>query len=353
MPEIPQFNEELKENDILTTYESNIKPYSELGKESKKEWGSWGSILVTNLDGSKERASYYTDMRVIRRLFTQPLIEHLKETGDSHQKYKLADFGGGDGVLLHHINHQLRVEPATPRVSSTLIDTDESKLDIAKQKFPELETVKASIFELPFKDDTFDLGVSRQVMQYFSGYNWNWGMFGLKGAEETVKSEQNQHKMLKEIYRVMKPDSLFELVYSGGYIDSPQNRNLSEFWNRITAARTGQNIEEVRNEREFTPGTTAELFAGEIGFDTVKAGEAGWIEWRITPESIFDRFNISPNDPKAKEIDKIFDSIVPSENYFTKSFSEDSIPLDYIEWSDQKAVRMPITKLILKKSKWR
>lgn len=341
--------------DSLGKYEQSgeIKPYSELGKESKKGWDSWGSAIITTPEGTQERTSYYSDPRIIRRLFTALLIDDLKQK-EPNQHYDLVDFGGGDGIMLHLINYQLSMEPGVSRVTPTLIDLDEKKLESAKKQFPELEVVTGSLMQLPFEDNSIDMGVSRQVLQYFSGFENRWGVYlGLTNARDNTKSDLNQLNVLKEIHRVMKPGSIFNLVYTGTFIDSPYGRNISEFWNRVTAARTGQTIEEENQEREFVPGTFIKKVAEEIGFEVVSGEEIDWIEWRFTQQALFDRFD--PKGTMSQErkdaIIRVFNEVEKPKDDQTMPFTAtgDKIELDYIDFNGQKAIKIPLTRLLLRK----
>lgn len=365
-----------EKGDSIGKYEQagEIKPYSELGKQPEKEWDSWGSVLVANPDGSKERRSYYTDPEIIRRMFSEPLIDHLRPKQPepkrglfgwrqksqpvveiSQEPQTLVDFGGGDGIMLHNINEQITAEPGFPPINPVLIDLDRKKLESAKQQFPELAVVEGSLTQLPFADNSIDLAVSRQVLQYFSGFTNVWAFVaGLAKAEP--KSELNQEVVLKEIHRVMKPVSLFDLVWTGSTVDSPEARNVSRFWNMLTVARTGQSYDEVENEREFVSGFFLTKLAAEMGFDIVKEEAIHWVEWRFTPEALFDRFDPDGKMPEEKKatIRRIFDLVVHPEDPRMgprRDFhpGDDSIELNYIDHNGQKAIELPITRLLLRK----
>lgn len=340
------------EIEAIKQYEKERKPYFELGKDKEKGWDSWGNVLVTNPDGSAERASLYTDPRITRRLFTDSIIQELKERGDVNKTYQLVDLGGGEGQMLHTINYQLRMEPNIPRVKSTLLDLDEEKLKEAREKFPDIQIQQGSVLSAPFEDDSVDFIVSRMAMQYFSGFEDEILMFaGYRSAEESAKSDESQYKLLKEAYRILKPGGQFVLVCPGYSTSTPVTRNTSEFWNRITAARTGQDYEEIAKEREFGSAGAIEMAAADVGFRAAINEGAGSIEWRITPQAVFDRFNIDPKSPEAEEVLKIFDLLQPCEDKYqqAQTASADRIEADVIEWEGKKAIRFPILKMVLKK----
>lgn len=345
-----------------------IKPYRELGDENEKGWDSWGSVVVISSDAKIERRSLYNDPEITRKLFTEPVIEHLKM--QDKQPKILVDFGGGDGVMLHNINSQLKAEAGLPSISPVLFDIDAKKLESAHKEYPELNVQEGSVFSLPFGDNSIDVGVSRLAIQYFSGFEpmkigivpvFPYILTDERQKKDSALSDKNQYRMLSEIYRVLKPGGVLITMSPGTYSSDYPGRYINEFWNRVTAARTGESVENVRKERSFTSGYDLEHAAVEAGFKDASEHPDGeqieWIEWEITPQAIFDRFGIDPNDHQTEltrqAILAVFNQIQPEEVPHRK-MSDDYIPLprDYFhEWKGQKAIKFPLQRIAFHKPK--
>ena len=305
----------------VSQYEGEThKNYSELGKESEKGWDSWGNSMVTLEDGKKEQMSFYTDERLTKRLFTEPLIPYLE---GRNGKKTVVDFGGGDGLMIEQIRRQLQ-EAHITEINPVLLDIDEKKLEKAKSDFPSIETVPANMFELPFENNSIDSGVSRMALQYFP-------------KPEQEGQEKTQLEILKEVYRVLKTKSPFVVIYPASFEDDRKATYNDSLWKLLTYHRTDKDDDlPFKNTRSFTSGKTIANYATKIGFNVKTVEQVDWIEFRYTIDAIENRFGAIPDQNKEWMEEAI-------KNPMNKKL------LDIIEWNNKKAVRLPISRLVLEK----
>lgn len=305
------------------------KEYKELGKEKEKGWDSWGNVLVEKTDGSKEWESFYSSPGITKRLFTDDL--QARFSGRKDEELKLADFGGGEGLMLSQINVQLS-EAGFKGVTPILVEADEKKVKSAQEHFPEIQGTVASIFKLPFKDNSLDAGVSKFMFQYL--------------PSPEVKDRPNQADALKEIHRVLKNGSIFTLVYPAFHStkgNESHSRALNELWRLITWHRTYDDEEEPDlKSRSFTPGEEIAKAAEQIGFNVKKGEQADWIDFRFGLDSIADRFG--EMESERQELIKVwFD---PTSHHF-RSLKRAGILAN--EDNGKAYIKLPITKLLLEK----
>jgi ubiquinone/menaquinone biosynthesis C-methylase UbiE len=341
--------ESTPEQEKISSYESlGHVPYEQLGNEQEKGWDSWGNVVVHNPDGTTERASFYNSEKVTERLFTNPIIKHLESSQKECPK-TIVDFGGAEGMMLEQIVLQLKDALPGLELRPILIDAEKSKLDTATKKHPETNPTEGCIFHLPLSDDSVDIGVSRMMIQY------------LPPASEVAEHE-TQMTALKEMYRVLKPGSMLELVWPAVYdFDSnPSGANAIDLiWSTQSWHRT-DNFEKPTGDiefpsgtweidelgrpkftdpdraRSFTPGTIMKYFAEQCGFKVQEGGEIDWIEFRFTAKAIFERFGLK-DEEKQELIDHLFESL------------RDRWGIDVSDWKGKKAVRLPISRLVLTK----
>lgn len=320
----------MNQGDRVQFYEGpGHKEYKELGKEKEKGWDSWGNILVEKPDGSKEWESFYSSPDITKKLFTNDLQAHF--SGRKDEELKFADFGGGEGLMLSQINAQLS-ETGFKGATPILVEADEKKVKSAQEHFPEIQGTVASIFKLPFKDNSLDAGVSRFMLQYL--------------PSPEVKDRPNQADALKEIHRVLKNGSIFSLVYPAFYStreNESRSRALNELWRLITYHRTNDDEEEpdLKN-RSFTLGEEIAKVAEQVGFNVKKGEQADWIDFKFGLDSIIDRFG--EMDPERQELIKVW--------FNPTSFHYRSLKRAGILASEDNGkayIKLPITKLLLEK----
>jgi len=304
-------------------------------KEEGQEWSfdNWGDCRFQIKDGTAEEGNLYTDARITQRLFTEPMLESLGDR-DKSETLNLVDFGGGAGIMLSQINQQLK-EAGFEQINPVLVDRDDKKVRAAQSEYPELHPVVGDTFHLPFPDNSIDAGVSRNVIQYFS-----------PPYEES--DGPNQLNFLKEIHRVMKPDSTFVLVWPGAHgceTREELNRAIVNdvFWADLTWQRTGDDSEDPHKtdiRRTFTVGEMMAHSAKETGFEVISGEEEDWIEFRYTEEAFMSRFG---RDTMSEEQQKAI------EERFSPLWVH-GMDLDSIDWHGKQAIRMPISRLVLRKT---
>lgn len=359
MNELGQSGQGQEESKISSYEGEQYLPYAELGKG--EDFDIFGSVVVTNEDGTKEWKSYYGNQAVTKRLFTDPILAQADIQEDS--QVVLVDFGGGDGIMLEQVNDQLSQKGFN--VEPILLDMDEKKLEQAKQNRPNIRPIVGDLAKMPLLENSVDIGISRMAMQYLPRPfdrteplpKWLPVNYAIVRKQFEKDGYINQYDVLKEMYRVMKPDHTLVLVWPGAYKyateeEKKRSDNISFFWNRITAAKElsqphGRLMDEdfVSLERWFTAGEEMAQFAQKAGFDVEDGGEVDWIEYRITAKSVQNRF-----DPKGTWSDNIRQYL--EEDFETAdSKYQRGEGLDIIKWHDKNAVRLPVSRLVLRKPK--
>lgn len=337
--------EHIPDDKKIDQYEQGHGAYEQLGTEKEKGWDSWGNVIVEEPDGEKERDSFYSSEKITQRLFTQTIEQYI-----DHQNLEtprvLADFGGAEGLLLSQVAAQLEHDIPGLQIEPVLMDADTAKLKEGKEKRPEIQPVTGSVFHIPLPDNSIDIGVSRLMIQYFPPASMKEG------------ADNNQYTALKEMYRVMKPGSVLEIVWGSVY-DFEANKLganiLDKLWSYITWHRTFDDKEKPESgkwqideegmptyegfrerARSFIPGTVLARYAEECGFQVLEGEQVDWIEFRITAEAIFSRFDLKDGE-KRELIEDLFRVL------------KTRWGLDVIEWQGQNALRIPISKVVLTK----
>jgi SAM-dependent methyltransferase len=336
--------EHIPDDKKINQYEQGHGAYEQLGVEKEKGWDSWGNVIVESSSGEKERDSFYSSEKITQRLFTQTIEQYLVNQNLEVPRV-LVDFGGAEGLLLSQVATQLENDIPGLQIKSVLIDADVSKLKDGKEKRPEIQSVAGSVFQIPLLDNSVDIGVSRLMIQYFPPASTKEGV------------ENNQFTALKEMYRVMKPGSVLEVVWASVY-DFEANglgaNILDKLWSHITWHRTFDNKEDPgwgkwkideeglpifegkERTRSLIPGTVLAEYAKKCGFQVLEGGQVDWIEFRFTAEAVFSRFGVKEEE-KKELIEEVFRVL------------KTRWGLDVIEWQGQNALRLPISKLVLTK----
>ncbi len=343
----------------VTSYEgTEHQAYSELG--GGRTFDQWGSCVVTGPGGEKKWKPYYSDPELTRRLFTNPILEQF---GGVHgKKLVAADFGGGDGTLLEQLRTQLTEAGAD--ITPVLIDVEQKgKLAVASEKHPSIELVQADLLDLPLKTSSVDIGISRHAIQYLprpidqhnATPEYQRFRRDVLGRSEAKNKGRvfDQSDFLRELYRVTKSGGTVDLVWPGAFRYSTEAERkradaISYFWNGITGSRiTGEgerfaDADTVSSERWFTAGEELARFAQRAGFEIVSAEECSDIEFRITPDSIMDRFD--PQGTWSERRKRLIKDCF--ERAGIKGTTAD---VDIVDFNGEKAVRIPISRLLLKK----
>ncbi|MDO8686770.1 MAG: class I SAM-dependent methyltransferase [Candidatus Berkelbacteria bacterium] len=329
-------------------------------KEEGQEWSfdNWGDCRFQAEEGTAEEGNFYTDARITQKLFTEPILEAIEDS-DRTQPATIVDFGGGAGIMLSQVNQQLH-EAGIEQTEPILVDGDEKKIEHAKTAHPELQSIVGDVFHLPFDDNSIDAGVSRNLMQYFP-------------PPEEKSEKTNQFDILREMHRVMKPGSTLVLVWPGAYkyhTHNEQSRAAMHdmFWSQVTWDRTGEDNEDpnlsrrgtmnhlaavedsIGNKqyrvRACTPGEIMADFAQKVGFSIKQGEEADWLEFRYTYDAILNRFSDIPDQNKGWLQTTFGNHTIGALKRYFKGIDS---PDDIIDYQNHPAIRLPISRLILKK----
>ncbi|MFX1504008.1 MAG: class I SAM-dependent methyltransferase [Promethearchaeota archaeon] len=134
-------------------------------------------------------------------------IDLLKKIINESKKQvnRILDIGCGDGVLIYLIAKKLKKK--TIRLFG--IDSSEIAIEVAKKKIPLAKFKVANIYDLPFKENYFDIIISSDVIEHVSEAN----------------------KMLSEIRRVGKNNSYIIIGTPIKYTEKPiDNNHYHEFF---------------------------------------------------------------------------------------------------------------------------
>lgn len=82
-------------------------------------------------------------------------VEQIEALAGNRKRISVLDVGGGSGLLSDYLDSRFRI---------TVLDTNDEALQVARKKG--LHTIRANGCEIPFKDNSFDLGVSIASLQY-------------------------------------------------------------------------------------------------------------------------------------------------------------------------------------------
>jgi len=263
-----------------------ITSYSEFGKE-KNNLKNWG---MAEYDGKV--IEFYNNPEFIREYFSEPILKHLEEKNcDYSAKLNLVDFGGGDGILIKTLIDQLKKDGYT-NINGLNIDytlknlekmraNNEKNLDQSDLK--NIAVAQGDILkELPLKDNSVDIGVSRHVLQYFG--------------------KEAQPEVLKNLYNSLKSDGILVMKWPGA--DNPgQSSILTDFYAQTLGVCTNESSEEVAKNKYFVSYQEVEEIAKKIGYKIVAGGKCR-AKLRITGEGFSDRFKLSPQ--QTEKMTKIF-----------------------------------------------
>jgi len=272
----------MNEKDFTREREELTKTYSELGDDLKKS--QWG---VSEYKG--ELVKNYTNPELIQDVFTNEVEDWLKDKKISKdQAIKIVDFGGGDGILINTIIQQLN-EAGYDKATGVNLDFTEKSLKKMKtdyiKKIDDLYAIQGDISQIPIKEKSVDVGVSRYMLQYFG--------------------KEKQKDILGKILGTMKPGSELIIQLPAAGETNKQAQLINEFHNKINAIVAGSSFEEVMENKYFPALEDLRKIADELGVECTATFVDGF-KFPISAESYFDRFQIT-DENKKEEIRKIFD----------------------------------------------
>lgn len=264
--------------DFIQKRESTVTPYSELaqtqegGIPNKDRWGTaeyGGKSVVT-----------YSDPNLIRDVFTRRMIDNFHARGLSEaDAIKIADFGGGDGVLLDRITRQI-ADSGYMDVTGVNFDINAQHLGTMKNKFSSenvglgrnLHGVRAGVTNLPLPFGSIDAGCSRFVVQYLNPI--------IQGTA------------IREMFAALKPGAELIIQWPRASTTSSEAAVLDDFDANIDAILTDIAVDEVKGNRHLLSIEEMRDIADEIGASHEISLLDG-LKIYISAEAYIDRFNVT------------------------------------------------------------
>jgi SAM-dependent methyltransferase len=264
--------------DFVQKRESTVTTYSELaqtqggGIPAKDRWGTaeYGGKFVV----------VYSDPDLTRDVFTTRMIGNFRARGLSEKDaIKIADFGGGDGVLLDTLTRQL-TDKGYLDVTGVNFDVNAQHLGTMKSKFSSenvglgrnLHAVRAGVTNLPLPFGSIDAGCSRFVVQYLNPI--------IQGVA------------IQEMFATLKPGAELIIQWPRASTTSSEAVVLDDFDANIDAILTDVPVDEVKGNRHLLSIEEMRDIADKIG----ASHEIGLIDgckMYISAEAYIDRFNVT------------------------------------------------------------
>lgn len=275
-----------KPEDFTQKRESTVTTYSELGKSTEGEKLSIDHWGVTKYKG--ELILFYTDPELIRETFTNRIIKNLESQGIApEQPIKIADFGGGDGVLLDTVTKQL-AEAGYTQILGVNVDFTARHLDTMRSKFItndessnniRLEGVQGDLTNLPLETGSIDAGYSRFALQYIN--------------------KQNQPRAISEMLRTLKPGAELIIQWPRVTETEEQATFADEFDANIDSIMTGIPLEQVRGKRHLASLAEVQKIAEGLGV-THKVSFIDGLIILMSADLYANRFNITDSEKLTK-----------------------------------------------------
>lgn len=101
---------------------------------------------------------FHTANPIARRMIGG-FFDRLRSTIEPMQASSVLDAGCGEGETV------ARLRDALPK-RIVAIDVDPTAVEFTARRFPKLEVSRASVYELPFDDDAFDLVLCLEVLEH-------------------------------------------------------------------------------------------------------------------------------------------------------------------------------------------
>jgi SAM-dependent methyltransferase len=279
--------------EFIQKRESTVTTYSELaqtqdgGIPNKDRWGTaeyGGKFVVT-----------YSDPDLIRDVFTTRMIGSFHARGLSeNDTINIADFGGGDGVLLDRITRQI-TDNGYLDVTGVNFDVNARHLGTMKSKFSlengalgrNLYGVRAGVTNLPLPFGSIDAGCSRFVLQYLNPI--------IQGAA------------IQEMFATLKPGAELIILWPRASATSSEAATLDEFDANIDAILTDVPVDKVKGNRHLLSIEEMKDIADKIGASH-EIGLLDGCKVYISAEAYIDRFNVS-DVSKINRLKAIFNDI--------------------------------------------
>ena len=164
-----------------------------------------------------KHSKYYTANPISGRL-VKNFFKEFTDIYKSIEVDSVFDGGCGEGFVLHELNQ------ARPVKSFYAIDVDENEVKDASRNLPFCDVRQGNLYEIPFKDNSFDLVICSEVLEHL----------------------EEPEKALLEIKRVSKKYVLLSVP--------------NEPWFRISSLMSGKYLKTWGNHPEHVQNWTAGQF---------------------------------------------------------------------------------------------
>lgn len=268
---------EKSHEEFLVDREKAAVEYHQLGRkeaevEEELDMDEWG-----NAKGPDGRIfSTYTDKAFIKQRFT----DQFKPLMQTEKGSVVADIGGADGFVGKTVKEQL-AEYGYDQVNLVVADIMEAKLDklMAENPKGDVHGVYIDLLETKLWPDSVDLGIMRFVLPY--------------------SSREQMPQLLANVYHAMAPGGRVVILQDGA-MDRTRGEMYDQFYAEVTAAQTGQSVDEVHEHRYFTSGEELAEVAESVGFKVREVkelcptaeAEEDRIEGYLSPEAYDSRFKL-------------------------------------------------------------
>lgn len=297
-----------KDSDVINKYEDNCKiAYAELGKNTDRNWDSWGAGKYKG-----EWTSIYTDKEIIRNCFT----EKIKADFADKNNVRILDLGGGDGFVLNTVVSQLDESGELLAVGANVdkgLFEGKTKNQWEINKLALENKLKKRTIKMPFdfvsekeeiniKPNSIDAEIMRFVIQY--------------SGSETRK------KMLRAAYEYLKPGGKLYCLWPGEKTIK-QAEAINKLWSEWVEISQGINSQQFLKEKWYPTLEEVEKDARNAGFTPIEIKEVEEIEARFSVESMsngsrFGKLNFEQKEKLKStflELNKQYPGIIEKDNY--------------------------------------
>lgn len=149
----------------------------------------------------------HTSKNPIQKFLINNFLKIILKESKKLQPREIFDAGCGEGFILKKLKEN--------KIGSKLLGIDFSKnaIEIGKKLHPTLSLQHASIYDIPFKSDTFDLVICSEVLEHL----------------------ENPEKALKELERVTKKYCIISVPHEPWFMlaNLLRGKNISRWGNDI------------------------------------------------------------------------------------------------------------------------